>query len=156
MTGEDLRKQISKPQVMRLQQIFEGLRVGDVLGDRVLVKAIKPLTKGDKLEAAAQAGKPGGIYLPEDAKERNTPLPTTGFVLKIGDKVDREVIREGSMVMFGKYSGVDVMTSEFRDDEDKEKYSWRIMDTHEILCTLEAIEDSMESVVAPVIDEMVH
>lgn len=75
--------------------------------------------------------KKGLIYAPEDAKEKNTPLPTTGLVVEVGMGVGREmrdVLRPTTGVMFPKFSG-----SDFAIEEE----DYRILDVGEILCTLE-------------------
>lgn len=71
------------------------------LHDRVLVKRIEN----------EQQKSPGGIYIPDTAKEK----PIEGEVIAAGDgarsedgKVTPLVVKAGDRVLFGKYSGTDV------------------------------------------------
>lgn len=154
MTTEEMRKSVGKPELNRLKALGTGLRVGRVLGNRVLVKTVVPFTKMDELEKA------GLLYAPKAAKEQNTPKPTTGVVVAVGEGVPYEVIaganmsmaeylvrqqqacmtqqavpqperlrrvEEGDMIMFSKFAGFDFMI----ENED-----YRIVEVSEILCTL--------------------
>lgn len=110
-----------------------------MLGDRVLVKLVTPFTEMDRVE------KEGILFVPETAREENTPLPTTGIVVGVGqrDDPDRPIpLVEGDMIMFSKYAGTDVYFNE---------EAFRIMETREILCTLEATEPA-DVIVLPVND----
>ena len=62
------------------------------LGDRVLVERVE--------EETTTAS---GIIIPDNAKEK----PSRGKVLAIGSEV--EEIREGDIVVFGKYAGTDLV-----------------------------------------------
>lgn len=108
--------------------------------------------------------KSGLLVVPETARDENTPLPTTGVVIatgrmncawcgglwhenqeKGGTFIEHDyvpLVEEGDMIMFSKYAGCDVYFNE---------EAFRIMETREILCTLEATESS-EIVVLPVND----
>ena len=46
---------------------------------------------------------PGGIHIPETAKER----PQKGTILSVGPKVEDESIVEGITVLFGQYVGME-------------------------------------------------
>lgn len=135
MDATNARQMLTKPQVQRLKQLTNGLRVGRVLGDRVLVKLVIPYTEMDRLE------KSGVLFVPETAKDEHTPLPTTGIVIARGNEVDGR-LADGDMIMFSKYAGTDVYFNE---------EAFRIMEVKEILCTLEATEE--EVVIVPVNDE---
>ncbi len=70
------------------------------LADRVLVK---PLEEEDKT--------PGGIILPETAKEK----PMRGKIIAVGNgRVDdrgervKMEVKEGDVVLYGKYSGTEI------------------------------------------------
>ena len=71
------------------------------LGDRVIIKAMEPEEK-----------KQGGIIIPDTAKEK----PQEGEVVAVGpgkvndagNKVAMEV-KKGDKVLYGKYSGTDVV-----------------------------------------------
>ncbi len=154
-TSEELRKSLGIPEVARLKALGEGIRIGEVIGPRVLVKKVKPWTEADRLE------KEGLLYVPEDAKEKNTPLESTGIVVAMGSTALRDpmnlkldpgdpernvdcfeypIITEGTMVAFSKYAGSDISA----DHED-----FRILELREILCTLV----DTKGVVTPVKDE---
>ncbi len=125
-SSQDIRDALGNPQILRLKQIGKGVKVGKVLGDRVLVSTIIPTTEMDKVE------KEGLLYIPKDMKDRNTPLPCTGVVIQVGDGVTCErqsQLASGTAVMFSRYAGTD-FTVEQND-------GFRILETREILCTLE-------------------
>ena len=63
--------------------------------DRVLVKP-----------AAAEEKTAGGIYIPDNAKEK----PQTGVVIAVGTgKKDEPItVKEGDTVFYGKYSGTEI------------------------------------------------
>lgn len=109
---------LTKPQIARLKQLTNGLRVGKVIGARVLVKVVEPYTEMDRVE------KEGVLFIPETARDANTPLPTTGVVVAVGDVFD---IAEGDMIMFSKFAGSDCYFNE---------ECFRILDEREVLCTL--------------------
>ena len=83
----------------------------------------------------------------------DTPLPSTGIVMAIGDGVPADhLIQPGRMVMFSKHSGTDFV---FRDDKSAHDQTkkWRILDLAEIMCTLRSTDDSpLTSKVVPVKD----
>jgi chaperonin GroES len=62
------------------------------LGDRLLVERVE--------EATTTAS---GIIIPDNAKEK----PSEGKVLAIGSEV--EEVKEGDVVVFGKYSGTELV-----------------------------------------------
>lgn len=65
------------------------------LADRVLIQP-----------TAAEEVTMGGIIIPDSAKEK----PLKGTVLAVGDgtKDDPMVLKEGDMVLYGKYSGTEI------------------------------------------------
>ncbi len=66
------------------------------LDDRVLVEVE---------ESVGPQRSPGGIYLPDTAKEK----PRIGLVLAVGTDEDlREKVKVGDRVLYGKYSGDEV------------------------------------------------
>ena len=89
------------------------------LGEKVIVRRME-----------VEASSPGGIVLPETAREK----PQQGRVLSVGDgrqlsngtRVQVEV-NEGDRVLFGAYAGTEVLV-------DGEKLL--IMDEHEILAVV--------------------
>jgi co-chaperonin GroES (HSP10) len=156
MDQAQLKAAIGKPQMTRLKQIGAGIKVGQVLGSRVLVKTVVPRTDMDRVEEA------GLLTLPKWVKKENTPLPTTGVVLLVGPDVpcrtcgelSREhlqldgndwsckynpAIKEGDMVMFPKFSGSDFTI----ENEDL-----RILEAAEVMCTLVDTEEALAEVVA--------
>jgi len=153
MEQKDLAAAIGKPQIARLKQIGSGIRVGQVLGARVLVKTVTARTDLDRVEEQ------GLIKIPIWVKKENTPLPTTGIVLLVGPEVacrqcgrpsfdhkqdwggDCEsydpFVHEGDMVMYPKFSG-----SDFQIEEE----DLRIMEAAEILCTLVDTQEALVEV----------
>lgn len=149
MEVNELKAQL-KPQLSRLKALGEGIKVGRVLGSRVLVKTVKPFTDADRVE------KEGLLYVPKAVKDENTPLPTTGVVIAVGDSVRcrncwqyksdhfersndkyEPLVAEGDMIMFSKFAGMDFMVA----NED-----FRIVSTDEILCTLVDVEEVVAEV----------
>lgn len=65
-------------------------------GKRVLVKRLEPKQVSD-----------GGIFIPTDARER----PVYGIVRALG-KDAPAWIKNGDVVLFGKYSGVDILVGD--------------------------------------------
>lgn len=62
-------------------------------------------------------------------------MPSTGIVVQLGQEVSEEFrlrCPEGTAVMFSRYAGTDAMI----DEEE-----FRIMDSREIMCTLEKKEE---------------
>lgn len=78
--------------------------------------------------------KKGILFIPETVRDQNTPLPTTGVIVAVGEleRRDRDIFAEGVMVMFPKFSGMDFTVEE----ED-----FRILETREVLCTLEGVDE---------------
>jgi co-chaperonin GroES (HSP10) len=130
------RSLLPKPQLLRLKDMgVEGARVLEVVGNRILVKTVRPWTDMDRLE------KEGLLAIPETAKDRNTPLPSTGIVLQLGaelldikrtprnfDADGRMIVQEGSMVMFSRLSGTDIGVGGESD--------LRILFLDDVYCTL--------------------
>lgn len=121
---EEVRAAIARPQLTRLKQLGKGIRVGKVLGRRVLVRTIQPYTALDDAE------KRGLIFVPETVKEANTPLPSTGLVVMLGEdatEADRATLT-GASVYFSKHAGSDLVVSE----ED-----YKLLEIDEVMCTFE-------------------
>lgn len=128
MTTKEQRAALTKPQMARLKEVGRGVKMGLVLGDRVLVQPIKPFTKADEVE------KKGLLFIPETTKEANTPLPSTGIVMQNGEGTSSEWrldVPVGTAVMFSKYGGTVFII---------EQLEYRMFDTKDIMCTLE-VED---------------
>lgn len=128
-TVDELRKAVNRPQISRLKQLGHGLRVYKVLGRRVLIRTVKPYTQMDEVE------KKGLLYVPEEVKEKNTPLPSTGIVIQVGEDatdLERANLTE-AMVMFSKHAGSDLVVNE----ED-----FRILDIDEVMCIFELDADT--------------
>ncbi len=101
---------------------------------------IEPYTLMDKLEAE------GVLYAPQDAKEQNTPIATTGIVIQLSEEFmgNRKIITEGSCVMFGPYAGENVKFSD--------NCQLRILDEAQLICTVVSDSDNLlASVIAPTI-----
>lgn len=111
------------------------MRVGRVLGNRVLVAPVKPYTDMDRVE------KEGLLVIPQAAREANTPKESTGIVIAVGDEAHHPALKEGTAIMFGKHSGFEILV-------DEEEY--RIIEVSDILCTIEFDDPS---VVVPVKEE---
>jgi len=131
MDQADLKQAMGKPQMLRLKQVGLGIKVGKVMGARVLVKTVKPWTEADEVE------KKGLLYVPESVKKENTPLPTTGIIIMTGPDVPVDFLQAGDMVMFPKFAGSDFQI----ENEDL-----RIIESKEILCTLVDTEESLMEV----------
>lgn len=126
-------KSMVVPQAARLKALGKGISVEHVLGNRVLVSTVIPYTDMDRLEEK------GLLYIPETVKDKNTPLPSTGKVVALGEGVSKEdaalltqgILPDGSLsyvgVLFSKFAGQDFMIQE---------ESFKIIAVEEILCTL--------------------
>jgi co-chaperonin GroES (HSP10) len=130
MEAKEHLAMLGKPEIEKLKAIGGGIKVARVCGRRLLVKPVTPFTEMDRLE------KQGILYAPQTAKEANTPKPTVGVIVLVGDMVEGD-FKEGEGVMFTKFAGSDIMV---------ENEAFRIVHEDEILCTL----DDTESVVVPV------
>jgi len=132
---DELRKLIPLPHLARFKQLWEGIEVDQVLGDRVLVQEVEPFTDMDK----------STIVIPDEVRKRNTPDACTGIVHQVGDQYTREM-GPGAMVLFDQFAG-----SKFTIG----KVKFRVLDTSEIVCTLRAVEGkTMGQLVGPVKDEV--
>jgi len=99
------------PPELRLPESFEVMP----LGDRVIVKP-----------AEAREKTKGGIYLPEDARRR----PQFGKVVRVGEQVKSTNIREGQLVFFPQYVGLEV---KLPDPETGEEEVFLLMEEKNIL-----------------------
>lgn len=130
MDLKELTAAVGKPQIARLKQVGKGVRLGVVLGERVLVKPIIPYTELDEIE------KKGLLYMPESVKKDNTPLPSTGIVVAVGlglSEFDRHYLGEGTGVMFGKYAGVDIAI---------DGGEFKVLNAADVMCTFVDDEDT--------------
>lgn len=129
MNSKDIKAVMGKPQLLKLKEVAKGIKVDQVLGNRVLVRKVVPYTEMDEVEQK------GLLFIPETVKEANTPLPSTGIVVQLGLGVSseaRQLLPEGTAVMFSRYAGSDVIV-----DQDE----FRIMEVPEIMCTLARKEE---------------
>lgn len=130
MTSAEVKAAIGKPAIARLKDLGKGLKVGRVLGPRVLVKTVIPMTDLDRIEKEAL------LVLPEHLKKSYTPAPSTGIVVATGPDCNFTEggadVAVGEMVMFSRFAG-----SDFNIGEEE---GFRILDIKEILCVLEEIE----------------
>lgn len=137
MISEELRKKISNPEILRLQQVADGLKVGVMLGKRLLVEPVVPSTKIDELE------KSGLLYAPSKAKEDNTPRPSTGIVLMVGNLCPKDGawahLQPGAMILFNKFAPMAIAI---------DKRDLLIVGLDDIACTLEATDDGLSSLIA--------
>lgn len=135
-TSKEVQESIPSPQSLRLKALGDKVRVGVVMGNRILVKAIEPYTDMDRVEKA------GLLYIPDSVKTSNKPLPSTGMVVEIGREVsdDDARILTGAAILFSKFAGHDFIVQE----ED-----FKLIDVNEVLCTLEYDEP-----VVPVKEEL--
>lgn len=144
MESKDLKTTLSRAQVTKLKALGAGIKVGKVMGRRVLVKLVIPHTAMDEVE------KKGVLFIPETVKEANTPLPSTGVVVQIGQELKNDdytpkdsMVQEGDMVMFSRFAGTDFIV---------EQEDYRMLEEQEIMCTLVPAdeEESLGSLVAPI------
>ncbi len=89
------------------------------------------------------------MHIPKQAKKDNTPLPSTGIVVQLGEELRNEniqprgiipCVQEGDMIMFSRFAGTD-----FRVDEE----DFRILEENEVMCTLLDVHQ----VVTPVLED---
>ncbi len=80
----------------------------EVINKLILTKMnIKPLADRVLVEpAAAEEKTAGGIYIPDTAKEK----PQRGTVVAVGPgkKDEPTTVKEGDVVLYGKYSGTEL------------------------------------------------
>lgn len=147
MDEHDIRQSLSKPVAMRLKEIGKGLRVGLVLGKRVLVRAVEPWTEIDEVQSRTN------LVIPRHIKRDNTPPPSTGVVVQLGEGLIDEYkiaygpgrdpytpwpLQEGTMVLFPKLSGTDYAIG---------GEQFRILAVEEIVATLEISEGGLDDLV---------
>lgn len=130
MDPADLMAKLPLPEVAKLQHVGGKLRVDVVRGERLLIRPIKPRTKADELEESKI------LYLPDDVKKANTPLPSLGIIIKVGDEVPAGHYEEGQAVMFSRYAGTDFV-------ENRTEGQFKIIFTSEVLCTMRAEEGAL-------------
>ena len=98
MTQQQLQAALETPQALRLQDLAgDGLAIGHVFGKRIIVSPIEPRTKLDDLERA------GVLYAPQETKEKYTPTPSTGIVLRVGASVSPGIY-EHDAVIFNRHA----------------------------------------------------
>lgn len=142
-TVEERRRLIPNEYVIKFKQMFRGLEIDAVLGDRVLVDEVEPYTEVD---AAMQRSGivPPQAYYDANGTRRVTEKPRacTGIVVTVGDGVTSSRIREGAAVCFGPHAGTEYYIGGAK---------FRILDVSEILGVLRAVEGSaLTDVIAPV------
>lgn len=130
MDPAELMTQLPLAEVHKLQHIGGKLRVDSVRGERLLIRPIKPRTKADELEEN------NILYIPESVKKANTPLPSMGIIVKVGDQVPEGQYHPGEAVMFSKYAGVDFT-------ENRAEGQFKIIFTSEVLCTMRAEDGAL-------------
>lgn len=144
-THEELLRDL-KLKASKYKEIGGGLRIGRVLGDRVLVKTVVPKTEIDDWEKR-------GLVIPQTAKDTYGALPTTGLILAVGEGVgthevvmkltDGDVIVQepilsiGAMVLFSRVAGMDFTVAE---------QQLRLINTKEILAVLVDTDGSVVEV----------
>lgn len=130
MDPAELMAELPLAEVHKLQHIGGKLRVDTVRGERLLIRPIKPRTKADELEENKI------LYIPEAVKKANTPLPSMGIIVKVGDQVPEGDYKVGEAVMFSKYAGVDFT-------ENRAEGQFKIIFTSEVLCTMRAVDGAL-------------
>lgn len=110
--------------------------VSRVLGTNVLVRTVKPWTEMDEVE------RKGLVYVPEHIKKANEPLPTTGVVMGLGEALNGE-LKEGDMVMFSKYSGIDFHMQEA---------DYRLLPIENIMCVFDLLPLPSERLVGTIVE----
>lgn len=130
METKELAAAIGKPSLLKLKEVGKGVKVGRVLGDRILVRTIQPYTDLDRYEETPHplyAGKPLLVAPPRD-KEANTPRPSTGIIVQLGEEVHSFSYKDlGTAVMFSRFAGSDI---------NVEEEEFRVLETRDIMCTL--------------------
>jgi co-chaperonin GroES (HSP10) len=131
MNSNEQRQALGKPYLQKLKDLGMGLSMDRVLGDRVLIMPITPFTEMDKVEKA------GLLFIPDSARDINTPPPTTGEVIMVGPEVG-SVITIGEAVMFSRFAGMDIML---------DNVAMKLVHINEIACVLKAANpDAIELV----------
>ncbi|MFW6138905.1 MAG: co-chaperone GroES [Spirochaetota bacterium] len=86
-----------------------------VIDDKVLVE----------LEKVEEQKTPGGIYIPDTAKEK----PQKGKVVAVGsDEELQKLVKEGDTIIFGKYSG---------DELELDEKKYLVVQRNDILAIVE-------------------
>lgn len=148
LTPTDLRAMVSKPELLKLQQIAKGLTVGRVLHNNVLIDVISPSTKLDEIE------KSGLLVFTQETKKDHTPMSCFGIVLQVGPGVPRydeatgDGIEPGMVVFFSKHAGVtatfDGMVKAKDGKDVKQDRVLKLLQFGEIFCTLEAVDGDVD------------
>lgn len=134
--NEEMREAVGKPQALRLKALNRNMTVRRVLGTNVLVRTVKPWTQLDEVE------RKGLVYIPEAVKKANEPAPTTGVVMGLGEALNGE-LKEGDMVMFSKYAGVD-----FHMQED----DYRLLPLENIMCVFDLVPLPSDRLVGTIVE----
>lgn len=129
MNSNEQRQALGKPYMQKLKDLGMGLSMDRVLGDRILIMPITPFTEMDKVEKA------GLLFIPDSAKETNTPPPTVGEVVMVGpdvpfidlDNNTDQVVKVGEAVMFSRFAGMDIML---------DNVAMKLVHVNEIACVL--------------------
>jgi len=120
--------QLKKPEMNKMQLIFEGVSVSRMFGNRILIEPIRPKTAMDEYEERVSRGEEGGLVIPDTAREANQPLPCLGLVLLISDDFEDKSLKEGDAVFYSPYSGSDWVF---------EKRPLKVLERREVLGQLE-------------------
>lgn len=134
--NEEMREAVSKPQALRLKALNRNMVVSRVLGTNVLVRTVKPWTEMDEVE------RKGLLVIPEKVKEANEPRPTTGIVVQLGEALNGE-LKDGDMVMFSKYAGIDFYMQE--DD-------YRVLPIENIMCVFDLVPLPSDRLVGTIVE----
>lgn len=135
MQSSDITTALGVPEILKLKQIGTGIEVQAIMGRRLLIEAIEPETREGKNERA------GLLYLPDTARDKYQPRPSTGIILLVGQGVEddeREFFKEGAMILFSKFSGMDVVVDE--------REGLKILETRDVAAILKPIN----AVIAPI------
>jgi co-chaperonin GroES (HSP10) len=125
MDHDQAKTIIGKPATARLKALGRGVTVRRVLGTRLLVRVLQSETEMDAVE------KQGLLYIPEQIKKDNTPLPYMGVVVQLGEELQGSAPEVDDVVLFSKFSGTDVRLNE---------QDFRIVEVNEVIAVLDVAE----------------
>jgi co-chaperonin GroES (HSP10) len=141
------RRLIPKEYTVKFKQLFSGLEVHAVLGERVLVDEIEPYTEADAAAQRSNIVAPQ-VYYDSNGQKRNTEKPRacTGIVISLGEGITDAMraagLVENAAVCFGSYAGTEYYIGGAK---------FRILDVKEILAVLRATEgNDLDEVIGPV------
>ena len=144
----DTRRLIPAERLTKFKQLFKGLEIDRVLGERVLVHEVEAYDARDKARDTAGIVAPEGYWDPNSGRYVNTQKADScaGLVMQVGPAISPDLgVSEGSMLLFSEYAG---------NRYNIGGVKVRVLDISEVICTLRAVDDKMlTEVVAPVTDE---